>query len=88
MQSQMSNPMFAAPEPRRKFRATHLLVALIVAGVVGYWVVQTFRRGSFMADASGVTIVTLTRPADGETGVLPNAFITANLMGRGRPPRR
>jgi hypothetical protein len=71
--------MFAAPEPRRKFRATHLLVALIVAGVVGYWVVQTFRRGSFMADASGVTIVTLTRPADGETGVLPNAFITANL---------
>ncbi len=78
MQSEMFNTMFA-PAPRRKFSATHVLVALIVAGVVGYWGVQTFRHGKFMADASGVTIVTLTRPVDGETGVLPNAFVTANL---------
>src|SRR5256885_8691999 len=69
---------FFAPTPRR-FNTKHLIIATIAVAVGGFWIIQAFRRGSFLADPSGVTNITYTRPADGERDVLPNAFIAAYL---------
>jgi hypothetical protein len=65
--------------PGRSSRTKHAVVALIVLLGASIWVVQSLRRGSFFADPTGVSMVTNTRPADGEAEVLPNSFISAYL---------
>jgi glucose/arabinose dehydrogenase len=67
------------PPGSRPFRAKHAVVAALVLLGAAAWIFQSLRRGSFQADPSGITMVTNTRPADGESGVLPNSFISAYL---------
>lgn len=62
---------------RRSVLSTLLPAALIVLG--GLWAWANFRSGRLMADPSGVTMITITRPGDGEKDVLPNTFISADL---------
>jgi glucose/arabinose dehydrogenase len=71
---QSSDPMMSRPS-----RAKQIIPAaiLIVIGII--WVVQTMRKGAFVADPSGVAMVTNTRPANGEKDVLPNIFVSAYL---------
>ena len=65
-------------EPRRS-RAKQIVLAVIALSIGLLWVVQTFRRGTLTADPTAVTMITSSRPADGEREVLPNAFISAYL---------
>jgi glucose/arabinose dehydrogenase len=52
-------------------------IALLLVGVT--WAVVSWRSGQLVVDPTGVTMITLTRPADGETNVLPNTFVSADL---------
>src|SRR3954467_2687509 len=76
MSSSMADPMLPTP---RSSRTKHVIVALVALLGAGIWILQSLRHGSFVADPSGVSMVTNTRPADGETEVLPNSFISAYL---------
>src|SRR5215212_4425822 len=64
---------------KRRGAARRWIIAAFAVAVGLYWIVQTFRRGMFTADPSGVTMVTNTAPGKGENDVLPNAFISAYL---------
>jgi glucose/arabinose dehydrogenase len=66
-------------EPKRRWRFSHFLVGLIALALGGYWLTQAIRKGSFVADPSGLTQIMLTRPANGERDVLPNTFVQAEL---------
>lgn len=71
----MSVP-FEQPRPSR---AKQILVAIVVVAIGAVWLVQAMRKGSFKADASGVTLIRSTRPVNGERDVLPNIHIAASL---------
>jgi len=71
------NPMFDTS--RRRWKISHVLISLLIVAGGSFWLVQMLRKGSFVADPSGVTTVTYSRPASGEANVLPNTFISAYL---------
>jgi glucose/arabinose dehydrogenase len=67
------------PDAKRPLRAKHVIVAILVLLGAAAWIVQSMRKGSFEADPTGVSMVTASRPAEGDVGVMPNVFITAYL---------
>ena len=77
----MQSPIQPNPlsyEPKRS-RAKQIILLTVAASIGLVWLVQTIRRGKLTADPAGVTTISYTRPADGESNVLPNAFISAYL---------
>ncbi|HEX8522280.1 MAG TPA: Ig-like domain-containing protein, partial [Tepidisphaeraceae bacterium] len=62
---------------RQPLRYKVLPVVLVLMGLG--WVWANFRGGRFVADPRGVSMVTLTRPGNGEKDVLPNTFVSADL---------
>jgi len=70
----MSAPSLPARRNLMRLVAPAILICL---GVI--WIGSNLKQGKILVDPSGVTMVTITRPSDGETNVQPNRFISADL---------
>ncbi len=62
---------------RRSLRYKLLPAVLILLGLS--WVIAIIRSGNAVIDPSGVSMVTTTRPSDGETKAVLNTFISADF---------
>src|SRR4051794_18271116 len=65
---------------RHKHHPAKFYVLMVVVPLIGVlWLGAALKWGQFAVDAGGATQIVNTRPTNGETGVLPNAFVSADL---------
>jgi glucose/arabinose dehydrogenase len=65
--------------PRAHSRAVYFCISAVGVLLAAVWLIGTIGYGHFNADASGISMVQGTHPADGEKNVLPTSFVSAYL---------